>query len=211
MTAAILKCDILPRFREQEISERLITVMEAIRLPGDVARMIETTLQAEQDQTQRRIEAERTQLKNALGALRSKRNAAYTDKLNREITADFWRDREHQWADEELAIRARLSSLEDAKAAQRLQNFHSTLELAQAIHSKCTAGNPFEQADLAKIALTNCSIDTVTLYPAYRKPFDMIVRRAKNDEWSGREDSNLRPPGPEPNESPNLSASSGAA
>ena len=41
-------------------------------------------------------------------------------------------------------------------------------------------------------------IDAVSLYPTYRKPFDMIYRRAKTHEWSGREDLNLRPPGPEP-------------
>jgi hypothetical protein len=54
-----------------------------------------------------------------------------------------------------------------------------------------------EQAELLKKALLNCSIDAASLYPAYRKPFDMIVQRAKNEEWSGREDLNLRPPGPE--------------
>ena len=34
--------------------------------------------------------------------------------------------------------------------------------------------------------------------PTYRKPFDVIFQRAKNEDWSGREDLNLRPPGPEP-------------
>ena len=57
---------------------------------------------------------------------------------------------------------------------------------------------PAEQAELLKKVLLNCSIDAVSLYPTYRKPFDMIFKRAKNEEWSGREDLNLRPPGPEP-------------
>ena len=34
-------------------------------------------------------------------------------------------------------------------------------------------------------------------YARYRKPFDLIFERAKNEDWSGREDLNLRPPGPE--------------
>jgi hypothetical protein len=37
----------------------------------------------------------------------------------------------------------------------------------------------------------------VSLWSTYRKPFDLIFERAKNEEWSGREDLNLRPPGPE--------------
>jgi hypothetical protein len=35
---------------------------------------------------------------------------------------------------------------------------------------------------------SNCSIDAVSLYPAYRKPFDMIAKRAKNEEWSALAD-----------------------
>ena len=186
----------LPRFREEEISDRLRTVMEAIRLPEDVARMIETTMHAEQDQTQRRIDAQRTQLKYDLNSLQAQRNTAYTDKLNGEISVDFWREMQTQWADEELAIKAQLSSLEDVKTAQRVENLHSTLELAQIAHSKCLTGDPFKQADLAKTVLLNCSMDAVTLYPTYRKPFDLIVRRAKNEEWSGRRDSNPRPSAP---------------
>ena len=188
----------LPRFREQEISERLQTVMERIRLPESVAQMIETTLQAEQDQTHKRIDTERAKLNDELNTLQSQRNAAYTDKFKGEISADFWRALEVQWANEDLVKKAQLSSLEDVKTTQRLQNLRFTLELAQTAHSKFLAGNFFERADLTKKVLSNCSIDAVTLYPSYRKPFDLIARRAKNEEWSGREDLNLRPPGPEP-------------
>jgi hypothetical protein len=46
--------------------------------------------------------------------------------------------------------------------------------------------------------LLNCSIDAVSLTPAYRKPLDLIFTRAKSSEWSRREHLNLRPPGPEP-------------
>ena len=36
------------------------------------------------------------------------------------------------------------------------------------------------------------------MWPIYRYPYDLISQTAKNQEWSGREDLNLRPPGPEP-------------
>jgi hypothetical protein len=71
------------------------------------------------------------------------------------------------------------------------------LELAQNAYFLYLTRKPTEQAELLKRVLLNCSIDAVSLYPTYRKPFDLIFNRAKNEEWSGREDSNLRPPGPE--------------
>ena len=54
------------------------------------------------------------------------------------------------------------------------------------------------QAKLLKLLLLNRAIDEVSVYPSYRNPFDLIFERAKTKEWSGREDLNLRPPGPEP-------------
>jgi hypothetical protein len=51
---------------------------------------------------------------------------------------------------------------------------------------------------MLRMLFSNCSVDAVSGTPTYRKPFDSIFQRAKLEEWSGREDSNLRPPGPEP-------------
>jgi hypothetical protein len=35
--------------------------------------------------------------------------------------------------------------------------------------------------------------DAVNIYPSYKKPFDLIFARAKNEEWRARRDSNSRP------------------
>src|SRR6476620_5936129 len=70
-------------------------------------------------------------------------------------------------------------------------------ELAQKAHSLYLTRNHVERGQLLKKVLLNCSTDGINLTPTYRKPFDVIFERAKNEEWSGREDLNLRPPGPE--------------
>jgi hypothetical protein len=79
-----------------------------------------------------------------------------------------------------------------------LLNVQRVLELAQRAYFLYLTRKPAEQAELLRNVLLNCSIDAVSLYPTYRKPFDLIHKRAKCKEWSGREDLNLRPPGPEP-------------
>ncbi|HYL38440.1 MAG TPA: hypothetical protein VEV17_21160, partial [Bryobacteraceae bacterium] len=48
--------------------------------------------------------------------------------------------------------------------------------------------------------LSNCSVDAVTVYTNYRKPFDLIFNKAKTKEWSGRGDLNARPPAPKASE-----------
>jgi hypothetical protein len=80
---------------------------------------------------------------------------------------------------------------------KRVLTVARTFELAQKAHSLYLTRNHAERGQLLKTVLLNCATDGVSLWPTYRKPFDLIFQRAKNEEWSGRVDLNHRPPGPE--------------
>ena len=47
---------------------------------------------------------------------------------------------------------------------------------------------PAEKAKLLKMVLLNSAIDATTVYPTYRKPFDLIFTRARNEEWRAQGD-----------------------
>jgi len=125
-------------------------------------------------------------------------DTAYCDELDGKISEDFWQRKQADWQEEELRITTQLSRLKEPSKEENLTNVRRVLELAQRAHSLNVTRKPAEQAGLLRNVLLNCAIDDVSLYPTYRKPFDLIFKRAKNEEWSGREDLNLRPPGPEP-------------
>ena len=61
----------------------------------------------------------------------------------------------------------------------------------------CPTRNAQEQAELLPMVLLNCAVGGTTIQPTYRKPFDLIFERAKNEEWSGRADLNCRPLAPQ--------------
>jgi hypothetical protein len=124
-------------------------------------------------------------------------DAAYTDKLDGKIPEEFWQRKQAEWQQEEATIKGQISNLGEAKGADPLLDVRRILELAQSAHSLYVTRKPAEQAELLRKVLSNCSIDAVSLYPTYTYPFDIISKRVKNHEWSGREDLNLRPPGPE--------------
>jgi hypothetical protein len=67
------------------------------------------------------------------------------------------------------------------------------LELANKAYFLYVKQPPAEKAKLLKMVLSNCAIDAVSIYPTYRKPFDLIFQRAKKEEWRARGDSNSRP------------------
>jgi hypothetical protein len=139
---------------------------------------------------------ERARLKRELGILRDRMDAAYTDKLDGKISESFWQRKQAEWQSEETRIESLASGLTEDSASEKLLNMQRILELAQNAHSIYLTQKPAEQAELLKKVVLNCLIDAVSLYPTYRKPFDLIFKRAKCNEWSGRENLKLRPPVP---------------
>ncbi len=188
----------LPNMREEVVAERLGQLLQDIQIPPEVARTIGASLQQTQADMRAQSVKERARLERELASLRSRIDSAYNDKLDGKITEQFWQRKQTDWANEELRLMAVISQLETEKPDDRVLTLQRTLELAERAYFLYLTRKPAEQADLLKMVLSNCSIDAVSLYPTYRKPFDLIAKRAKNEEWSGREDSNLRPPGPEP-------------
>ncbi len=188
----------LPRFREQEISERLGHVLQDVHIPAEVVRSIEASLQQAQRKMRDNASQERTRLERELASLHGRMDAAYLDKLDGKITEEFWQRKQADWQTEELRVKELIAGVDEGKTGDRLLDVQRILELAEKAYFLYLTRKPAEQAELLKKVLLNCSLDGISLYPTYRKPFDMIAKRAKFEEWSGREDSNLRPPGPEP-------------
>ena len=189
------KCD-TPRFREQEISKRLGAILKNICIPDEVLISLEELLNCDQERMRTESAANRASLVQRLAAVRKRMDQAYQDKLDDKIPEDFWERKMSEWRAEEQSIQIAISSLQES-SADRILPAKRILELANKAYSLYLTQNPAEQAKLLRLVLLNCSIDGLSVYPSYRKPFDMIFQRAKNEEWSGREDLNLRPPGPE--------------
>ncbi len=187
----------LPRFREEEIVQRLGSVLKNVYVPPEVAARIVQALEQDAAQKNKTASAERVRLERELKTLEARIDQAYSDKVDGLIPMDLWQRKNSEWQAEISRVKAQMATPVKEETASRIQDVRRIFELAESAYSLYVTRNPAEQADLLRNVLSNCSIDAVSLYPTYRKPFDMIVRRARNKEWSGREDSNLRPPAPE--------------
>jgi site-specific DNA recombinase len=122
---------------------------------------------------------------------------AYQDKLDGKIGEELWDRKSAEWQSEEQQIFSSIQSLKAEKPG-RLLDAARILELANKAHSLYEKQSPQEKAKLLKMVLSNCAIDAVSLYPTYRKPFDLIFRMEKTKEWCARRDSNSRPSGSKP-------------
>src|SRR5262249_38068504 len=94
-------------------------------------------------------------------------------------------------------IAVAINGLKNSETSRRLLSAQRILELANKAYFLYVTRKPAEQAELLKTVLLNCAIDGLSVYPTYRRPFDMIFKRAKTEEWSGRADLNCRPLAPQ--------------
>ena len=68
------------------------------------------------------------------------------------------------------------------------------LELANKAYFLYLRQAPAEKAKLLRIVLSNCALDAVSVYPTYRKLFDLIFQAGKTGEWRPRRDLNRASP-----------------
>jgi site-specific DNA recombinase len=187
------KCD-LPYFREEELGERLGQILRDIHIPSSVLRQLEQSLLSDKGRAEatRRQQAERSEQR--LAVVRHRLDQAYQDKLDGKITNEFWERKSAEWQSEEQQVMAAVREL-TAPKPERLLDAMRILELANKAYFLYVKQPPQEKAKLLRIVLSNCGIDATSIYPTYRKPFDLIFQKAKNEEWCARRDSNSRPSG----------------
>jgi site-specific DNA recombinase len=186
----------LPRFREGQIAEKLGQILKNIHIPDQVVAQLERSLEGDQLQRKNRVDSDRARLELRLDEVRRRIDQAYTDKLDGKISEDFWQRKMIEWQAEEQRVDRALMELE-ACSDDRLRGAKRILELANKAYFLYFMRKPAEQAELLRMVLLNCAIDGASVYPTYRKPFDMIFERAKREEWSGRADLNCRPLAPQ--------------
>ena len=115
---------------------------------------------------------------------------AYADKLDGKIPEDFWERKMTDWRMEEQQAKMAIEGLKNAVTSDRAMNAERIFELANNAYSLYVSQDSTEKAKLLRMLFSNCSVSDVSVTPAYRKPFDVIFKRAKLEEWSGRLDSN---------------------
>jgi len=172
-------------------------VLKDIYVPETVAETIVSSLDSDRaradSERQKRMEA----TQQRLAVLRTRMDQMYEDKLDGKIDDAFWTRKMNEWREQERRFESELSLVKVGVTADIVLTAKYIFELANQAHSLYLTRNHAERAQLLKRVLLNCDTDGVSLWPIYRYPYDLISERAKNQEWSGREDLNLRPPGPE--------------
>jgi site-specific DNA recombinase len=187
----------LPYMREQDVANRLGEVLKNIYVPEGIAAQIVGSLNADLNRTERERKANWTALQQRLAATRTRMDQIYEDKLDGKISEELWDRKQAEYREQEFALQVQIVRSSEPVGQAHTLTAQRIFELATSAHSLYLTRNPAEQGQLLKSVLLNCATDGVNLWPVYRKPFDLIFKRAKNEDWSGRADLNCRPLAPQ--------------
>jgi site-specific DNA recombinase len=191
------KCS-LPYMRESDLSDKLGDLLKEIYVPETISNRIVESLQSDMGNSERKRVEQLKDTEQRLAALQTRMDRIYEDKLDEKIDEAFWTRKMSEYRDQEHMLETAIAGLREPLTSENVLTVKRIFELAQRAQFLYLTRNPAERGQLLKKVLLNCETDGISLTPTYRKPFDLIFQRAKKQEWSGREDLNLRPPGPEP-------------
>jgi site-specific DNA recombinase len=185
---------VLPYMPEPKLSDSLAVLMENIQIPEEVAAGIANSIECDRAKMEVTRERELTNLNQRLNLTRTLMDKSFEEKLLGNVDEGVYERKMHQWREDEMRLKAAVESANGAMTPSYVLSARRILELSQNAHSLYLSGNHAERGQLLKTVLSNCSTDGVNLYPTYRKPFNMIFERAKNEEWRREWDSNPRYP-----------------
>ena len=180
------KCS-LPFMPEPELSEKLGEVLKSIFVPSDVVNAVVESIRSGSEAAERRQQEQLSRAQQRLALLRTRIDKMYEDKLDGRIDEEFWCRKNAEFLEQEANLLSEIGNLSSpASSNARALTAQKILELANKAHFLYLTRNPAERGQLLKMVLLNCATDGINLTPTYRKPFDVVFQRAKNEEWSGR-------------------------
>jgi site-specific DNA recombinase len=163
---------------------RLGDLLKGIYVPETIAQTIVDSLQSDSARAESERQTRMAAAQQRIAALHGRMDQMYEDKLDGKIDDEFWTRKTNECREQERRLESEMSSLKTQVGTQNVLTVKKIFELANRAHFLYFTRNQAERGQLLKSVLLNCDTDGVSLWPVYRKPFDLIFERVKNQEWS---------------------------
>lgn len=155
-----------------------------ITINNDIANWLKEALREGNKST---LQLQKNRL-NSLNKQHDKVNARlsrlYDVKFDGEIAEDLFQAKESEYRTQLIEIESQIDSTNTINP-----NFYEDgckiLELSKRLYCLYVKANYEEKGRILKFVALNFILDDLTLYPTYRKPFDLIAVRTKTQEWGG--------------------------
>jgi site-specific DNA recombinase len=175
--------------RQEELEEKMGEIVRNIQIDKEHLELIVEALRLSHSQEKEYHDQMIKNLNAVYLRLQNRLDQAYLDKLDGNISEEFWKLKSEEWRTEQQSIREKIHLHESANVNYFDQGVR-ILELAHRAYPLYLRQDSFEKRKLLDFLLSNCTLNDGILCPTYRKPFDILVKGLQNENLLGDRDSN---------------------
>lgn len=198
-----------PWVREEELSRQFGEQLRDLHFDPEVLDWIREALRASHADEKQYHEEIVAELQKQYQRLQHRLDAMYVDKLDGDISAEYFQEKGEAWRREQADIRRKMEAHEQANQSYMEEGIQ-LLELADRAYELYCQQPPEEQRRLLNCVFSHATWGNGSLSPVYRPPFDLIAHsnreyacnhkgsddfQAKKEIWLPGADSNHQPTG----------------
>lgn len=176
--------------KEETIEKQLFEAVQKIHTDKEQKAWIIEALKQVNNQKEEFQKETIEQLQTQNKRLSERLNKLYIDKLDGNISVEFWQAKHNEWnaqlLQNENIIKAHIKANKNF-----IESGIRILELAEKAPELYLKQNYFERAKLLKTLLSNCTLEDENVSYTYKKPFDILAEGLSCTKTLGRKDSNL--------------------
>ena len=181
----------VPYMPESKLAGLLNDAIAPVYVPEEARKDILAALRADEAKIDGDRQIVATAAQHELAQVDELRRQAYKDKALGKIDEALWASLKNEWIAEIGRLQTAIEAAGSSGSRSQIDSVAKIIELTQITHNKYLILEGHEQGRIAKIVLSNCSTDGVSLSFKYREPFDLIFERARNEEWRRDRDSQI--------------------
>ena len=176
-------------FTDREIETIFQDIFKSFSFDAVTCHRMKQFLWAEHFEAKKNHGDRKIQLERRMKELDSFIQRAYEDKLRGDLSEARWRDMDNSWKSERASIVTEFDSVMDEQDAY-MQRGVELIELMQQSEIIFKNATPEKKRKLVELVSSNLLLKDGSLHYHWKKPFDMLAIKDKNENWRPHGDSN---------------------
>ncbi len=177
----------LSYIREEKLATMFEEPIKRITINKDIADWVKETLRESGKNTIELQEKRLRALKNQYKRVKGRLSKLYDAKFDEEISEEIFRAKENEYNTQLIEIKSKIDSVKEINP-NYYEDSCKILELSNRLYPLYVRANLEEKAKILKLVASNYTLLNASLYPTYRKPFDILAkgltRSIKGERWA---------------------------
>ena len=171
-----------PYYSQDVLSERLVDVVEGVRLSESLADQLIGLALGDDEQRAKERATRRIQLKAEEARIIDHMDAMYEDRLDGTIGEDQWLRRNRNYRGRLQLVREEIGNLAESEVVDG-EKVQTIIELCKRLPEVYYLTDHGKRAELLKIVASNCIVTAENIEPVYREPYSDIAKWRNSPAW----------------------------